>query len=474
MKIQTVFFDMGGTIETYGYTPALRLEATAELRRALLSAGIDPAMDDVALCAHICAGLERYKRASIASMDELPPQQVWREYIFPERPEIHNRLDGIAEQLAFLVETRYYWRALRPEVPAVIAAIHQMGLKIGLISNVNSRGQAPAGLRAHGLIDYFDPIVLSSEYGRRKPDPAIFHHAARLANTPTGACLYVGDRVARDIEGARRAGFGKAVLIHHDYDHGERDDGPAPDAVIDSMTELLDLLNADRRRPDDPPPPGRLRAFIFDAGDVLYYRAARGVGFAAFLKELGLETGPQHLAQKKEAERLAYRGQISHDEYRTAVLRLYGVTDPALVKRGKQILIEDDANVSFFDGVRETLLALKAQGYLLAIVTDTANTLSAKLRWFERGGFGHVWDAITSSIDVGVRKPDPQIYHAALRQLGVTPDQAVFVGHRAAELDGARAVGMRTVAFNPDPDARGDLAVERFADLLTLPVEAGR
>ena len=133
-------------------------------------------------------------------------------------------------------------------------------------------------------------------------------------------------------------------------------------------------------------------------------------------------------------------------------------------------LIDDDANVQFFEGVSETLWALKKQGFLLSIVTDTANSISTKLKWFERGGFGHVWDSIISSMDIGTRKPDPTIYQAALQQLGVTPDQAVFVGHRASELAGARAIGMRTIAFNYDEDASADFFIERFTDLLKLPV----
>ena len=149
---------------------------------------------------------------------------------------------------------------------------------------------------------------------------------------------------------------------------------------------------------------------------------------------------------------------------------MYGITQPDLVARGKQALIDDDSNVQFFEGVAETLSALKKQGFLLAIVTDTANSISTKLKWFERGGFGHVWDAIISSMDIGTRKPEPQIYQAALQQLGVTADQAVFVGHRASELAGALAIGMQTIAFNYDEDAQADFFIEKFSDLLKLPV----
>jgi putative hydrolase of the HAD superfamily len=81
-----------------------------------------------------------------------------------------------------------------------------MGYKIGLISNVTSLGQVPLNLTQYAIKGYFNPIVLSIEYGRRKPDPAIFHYAARLANSPTSECVYIGDRVARDILGSKRTG----------------------------------------------------------------------------------------------------------------------------------------------------------------------------------------------------------------------------------------------------------------------------
>ena len=403
-------------------------------------------------------------------MEELPSHRVWSEYIFHGYEVDKEKLSGIAEELACLIETRFYERVMRPEMPEVLQAIKQMGLKIGLISNVNSRGQVPNNLKKYGIIDYFHPIVLSSEYGYRKPEPSIFHYAARLADVPASACVYVGDRIVRDIEGARRAGFGLAIQIKHDFAHGENDTGFTPDAVIGNMTELLPILREKLETEALISNHQKIRALIFDAGDVLYFRPQRGRGFSAFLKEHGLEVSADHARRKKEIEYQAYRAQITHDEYREAIVRIYGFTDPEQLARGKQALIDDDANVAFFDGVPETLRALKQQGYLLGIVTDTANSVAAKLSWFERGGFGHVWDSIISSMDIGTRKPDPKIYEAALNQLGITPDQAIFVGHRASELSGARDVGMLTVAFNHDKDASADIFVEKFSDLLTIPV----
>jgi putative hydrolase of the HAD superfamily len=470
MSIRAIFFDMGGTIETFWYTRESRLDATAAFQKKLISAGIDLHVTNEQLYQIVVGGLEEYKRWCIQSMDELPPKRVWSEYIFKNYDLNQAKLAGIAEELSLFVEAHYFHREMRPEIPEVLEAIQKMDLKIGLISNVNSRGLVPTNLKSYGILDYFDPIVLSSEYGRRKPDPAIFHYAARLANVPTSACLYVGDRIVRDIDGARRAGFGKAIQIRHNFEHGENDAGTKPDAVIENMTELLDILGNDRKNEKVQHQSLNVRALIFDAGDILYYRPERGVKFAAFLKSQGLELSPDHGKRRKTIEHKAYRGEINHDEYREAVVKLYNIKDPEQLARGKQALIDDDANVSFFEGVPETLSALKEKGYLLAIITDTANSISSKLGWFERGGFGHVWDAIVSSMDMGVRKPDPKPYHAALSQLGISADQAVFIGHRKLELMGAQAVGMKTIAFNYDKDAIADFYINQFPDLLKVPL----
>jgi putative hydrolase of the HAD superfamily len=469
MAIGAVIFDMGGTIETFGYTRELRLEATTQIQEYLLQAGINLHLSNEELYEVISGGLEQYKRWSIHTMTELPPARVWSDYVFVGQALEESRLAEIAEDLMFFIETRYYHREMRPEIPAVLEAIKKMGLKIGLISNVNSRGQVPLNLKSYGIFDYFNPIVLSSEYGRRKPDPAIFHYTARLAELPTSKCLYVGDRIARDILGARKAGFRLAVKIHHNFDHGEIDEGATPDVTIKQMTELLNIIEVENNQTIVPEPHEHIKAILFDAGDILYHRPEKYKEFGEFLQSLKLS--PEYdrvMVEKESLAHKAYRGQISQDHYREAIVRLCGVTQPDLVERGKKILDDEDNNISFFDGIPETLKKLKEQGYLLGVITDTASPLHVKLNWFERGGFGDVWDSIISSKELGARKPESQLYLAALHQLGLTAQQAIFVGHKAIELDGARSVGLKTVAFNHDEDAYADFTIKNFPDLIDI------
>ncbi len=475
MSIQAVFFDMGGTIETYGWTPELRIQATAGIRTRLADAGLHFDLTDRQLYETISAGLDAYHQLSLQTQEELPPQRVWLEFILADYSVDQSKFTGLAEELMLYIETHYYERTMRPEVPAALESIQKMGLKIGLISNVNSRGQVTTNLEQYGIREYFDPVVLSSEYGRRKPDPAIFHHAARLANVPTSQCVYIGDRIARDVLGARRAGFRMAVQIIHDYEHGEVDEGPVPDATISSLIELVDILRIEMGKDSlrtTTSQAGRqsIQAMIFDAGDVLYHRPNRYQKLAEFLGRQGIDFSAINQEGARALEQQAFRGLIDRDQYREALLRLYGITQSSLIETGKHILDAEDNDIVFFDGVRETLRALKNKGNLLGIITDTAVPISVKLNWFEHGGIGDVWDSIISSKEIGVRKPDPRIYHAALQQLGVPASQVVFVGHKASELEGARMVGMGTVAFNYEQDASADFYIEDFPELLNFGV----
>jgi putative hydrolase of the HAD superfamily len=471
--IKTVFFDMGGTIETFSYSPEMRLSVTPELRHLLLSYGIDLHVSDKALYNLIISGLSNYHLWRLDCQDELLASDVWMKYILKDYSQEFPQLEAIAEDLMVWIETHYYQRQMRPEIPAVLDAIHKMGYKIGLISNVNSRGQVPQNLTQYGIIQYFNPIVLSSEYRRRKPDPSIFHYAARLSNTPASECIYIGDRIARDVLGAKRAGYKYAIQIHHEFKHGEEDDGATPDLIIQNMNELVDFLKTvterERSHNNQEYVPGRVRAVLFDADGVLYYRKEKSKEYDIIRRELNIQNDNVTESEKHYYRHLASIGKITFEEYKKQVLHLYGVTDPQLISRGVKISQQMSDTVDYFQDTHETLTKIKNNNIYLGIVTDTAHPLHVKIDKLERGGFGHLWDTIISSREVGIQKPDAEIFQLALNQLGINAKQAVFVGHNSVELEGARNSGMKTVAFNYDADAKADYYINKFSELVELP-----
>jgi putative hydrolase of the HAD superfamily len=469
MSIQAVFFDMGGTIETFAHDPQMRLQVTPELNSLLCSFDIDLHLDTNDLYQLISTGLKAYHNEAVATEDELPAVEVWKRYILPAHPQFFAALDAHGEELMYWLDTNYFHRELRPEVPAVLSDLKEMGLIIGLISNVCSRNQVADNLKKYGIAETFSVVITSAEFGRRKPDPSIFRHAAYLAGVPTSKCAYVGDRVVRDIIGARRAGYKLAVQIVHTFNHGESDEGAVPDAVIQHMGELVGIIKAEAGKPEqNHAASNSIKALLFDAGDILYLRPNRGEALKQFLAEIGLAINPEGEDLRTDIKLRAYRGDISRDEYFTEMITSYGVSQPDHIRRGKILLAEADDNIRFFDGVCESLQELKSQGYMLGIITDTAVPAYVKMKWFENGGFGEVWDCYISSREIGYEKPDPRIYYAALNQLGLKPDEAFFVGHSPEELVGADAVGMHTITFNPDDGAVAEHTAVAFADILEI------
>ncbi|HEY8597469.1 MAG TPA: HAD family hydrolase [Thermomicrobiales bacterium] len=125
--------------------------------------------------------------------------------------------------------------------------------------------------------------------------------------------------------------------------------------------------------------------------------------------------------------------------------------------------------IALFPRVIPMLATLRGRGFILGVITDTDVPSAEKLRWFHARGLTLAWDVFVNSEEEGVCKPHPAIYRAALARGGVRADEALFVGHAAHELAGARAVGMATVACHADAGAVGDYRVARFAELPDLP-----
>ena len=471
MELKTVFFDMGGTIQSFWTNRELKVKSIPQFRDTFLRANINLELSDEALTDLVSSGISSYHKWNRASLIELKPFEVWKRFVLRDYQFPDDSLASIAEDLTYLYETTFYYREMRPEMPEVLAAIKSMGLSMGIISNCQSQRQVPDNLTQYGIIDYFDPIVLTSQFGLRKPDPSIFYHAARLAKVPTGSCVYVGDKINRDILGSYRAGFRLSVKISHIFDDGDPDEGATPDAEIDNMMQLIPLLEKEMEQDKifaKVEMTRKIKAVFFDAGDILYYRPQKHLNFKNFLKGKIFNPEPELDQKAKKVRELAFQGKVDRQDYYRQTVELYGFTDEKLIQDGVAALDLDDDTVAIFDGVPETIKALKDQGYLLGIITDTALPYTIKLKWFEKEGFGHIWDIIISSKDLGVRKPASILYEEALIQAGLNPEETVFVGHKSTELEGARKVGFKTIAYNYEKSAVADKYIENFPELLTL------
>jgi putative hydrolase of the HAD superfamily len=67
------------------------------------------------------------------------------------------------------------------------------------------------------------------------------------------------------------------------------------------------------------------------------------------------------------------------------------------------------------------------------------------------------FDLVLESSKAGFRKPDPRFYQSACEQLGIRPDEAVFLDDLGVNLKPARAMGMRTIKVVDPAEALAEL-----------------
>lgn len=97
-----------------------------------------------------------------------------------------------------------------PDARPLLEDLREHDFMLGVISNATDLVR-----RVFDNLDltrYFDSIIVSAEVGVRKPDARIFQLSAKRVNTSPNRIVYVGDKLAVDVVGAKRAGM-NSVLI---------------------------------------------------------------------------------------------------------------------------------------------------------------------------------------------------------------------------------------------------------------------
>ena len=181
-------------------------------------------------------------------------------------PETFVEWDAITLWHDFIqAEASDYTRALSPEylaqLPRFLAELHRGSARrrLRLYPQVQEtlellRGRyamavvtdaqnvyALPEMEAVGLRKYFDPIIVSGNYGYRKPDARLFYHALDgLAVRPEQA-LFLGNDLYRDIYGAQQVGM-KAIHITYQQS-SPPEQNITPDYVIAGIEELPQALD---------------------------------------------------------------------------------------------------------------------------------------------------------------------------------------------------------------------------------------
>ena len=114
-------------------------------------------------------------------------------------------------------------------------------------------------------------------------------------------------------------------------------------------------------------------------------------------------------------------------------------------------------------GMTELVEALDAADVPLFAITNFSGEFFAPFRAREARLFDRFRDIVVSG-DERLVKPDPAIFHLALRRFGLAPEEALFVDDNAANVAGAEAVGIRAHHFRDAATLRAELVALELLD----------
>jgi len=171
-------------------------------------------------------GVERLvRRALIGQLDGEPDEALY-EQAYPVFIELYR--DNTSKR-----------SCLYPGVKEGLDYLKSEGYQMGSVTNKAAQFTEPL-LRDLGVYDYFSIVISGDTLPQKKPDPAPLLHAAKFFNVRPEQALMIGDSIS-DVKAARAAGF-RIVCMTYGYNHGVDIREAKPDAVMDSMAELPELL----------------------------------------------------------------------------------------------------------------------------------------------------------------------------------------------------------------------------------------
>jgi putative hydrolase of the HAD superfamily len=198
-----------------------------------------------------------------------------------------------------------------------------------------------------------------------------------------------------------------------------------------------------------------LTAVISDFGGVLTSPLLNA--FAAFQDSSGISLETLGLAMMAIADRSGANPLFELETGRLAEVDfLRELGDEVSRRLGRPVEMHGFGE-AYFRGLEpnaamiELMRDLRRRSYRMAICTNNVREWEAI--WRAMLPVDEIFEVVVDSGFVGMRKPDPGIYHLTLERLGVPPAEALFVDDIDINCDAARELGMTAVHFRSNEQA---------------------
>jgi putative hydrolase of the HAD superfamily len=175
---------------------------------------------------------------------------VWRDLLWRTASAYTQALPSAKlEQLPYFLAELHRGIArkrlrLYQQVREVLDQLRQRYL-LAVVSDAQSAYAVPE-LHAVGLLGYFHTVIISGDYGYRKPDPRLFQHALDHLEVRPEQAIFIGNDLYRDVFGPQQVGM-KAIWLAADTGQ-QAPVGVEPDYAIAQFAELPEAIEILRAR----------------------------------------------------------------------------------------------------------------------------------------------------------------------------------------------------------------------------------
>jgi putative hydrolase of the HAD superfamily len=190
----------------------------------------------------------RQKKMSKEAYPEIDYRRIWHE-ILRENQYAYSGLD--IDRSTIVQDIAKLHRALTVEKIKLYRGVYETlaGLKqryrLGIVSDSQVDHAYPE-LKMLGIDGFFNAVIVSAEFGFRKPDVRLFNECLRRLGVAPKESVYVGNDTSRDIKGAKDAGM-VSILIMTKYGKKDRDLA-APDYTIERIEDINGVLKELEKR----------------------------------------------------------------------------------------------------------------------------------------------------------------------------------------------------------------------------------
>ena len=188
---------------------------------------------------------DEYWKANIDLWTRYSKEEITRDYLIVERfrrPLSFGK--GLDPTEEYCLKASDLFLDYCSSKPGLVEGAHELvdylknkGYRMHICSNGFHEVQYKK-LRACGLFDYFDTIILSEDAGANKPSKQFFDYALQKSGAVKAKTLMIGDNFNTDILGAKQAGCDTAYFNRFpDY--------PAPEPAtfeVTNLSQLMDIL----------------------------------------------------------------------------------------------------------------------------------------------------------------------------------------------------------------------------------------